>query len=108
MRSPRLFFFLLALGLFANLHSQAQSCSPMSTGIGASLNGFIPFPADNLWNQDVSAASVDPNSAKIISFIGSSTTLHPDFGAGLYAGQTIGIPYMVVSGQSLVGIHYTA
>ena len=80
----------------------------MTPGIGGSLNGFLPFPADNAWNQDISAASVDPNSSKIINFIGSATTLHPDFGAGLYAGQTIGIPYIVVSGQSPVGIHYTA
>jgi hypothetical protein len=80
----------------------------MTPGIGGSLNGFLPFPADNAWNQDISTAPVDPNSSKLINFIGSSTTLHPDFGAGLYAGQTIGIPYIVVSGQAPVGIHYTA
>jgi hypothetical protein len=79
----------------------------MSLGRGASLNGFIPFPADNAWNQDISAAPVDPNSANIINFIGSTTPLHPDFGAGLYAGQTIGIPYVVVSGSPFVNIKYT-
>ena len=30
------------------------------------------FPADNAWNQDISAAPVDPNSAGIIGFIGST------------------------------------
>jgi len=79
----------------------------MSLGQGASLNGFIPFPADNAWNQDISTAPVDPNSANIINFIGTTTPLHPDFGSGLYAGQTIGIPYVVVSGTPFVTIKDT-
>jgi hypothetical protein len=80
----------------------------MSLGRAASLNGFVPFPADNAWNQDISSAPVDPNSDNYINVIGSTTPLHPDFGAGLYAGQTIGIPYMVVSGSPFVNIIYTA
>ena len=80
----------------------------MSLGRAASLNGFVPFPADNPWNQDISSAPVDPNSSAIINFIGANTRLHPDFGAGLYAGQTIGIPYIVVSGSPLVKVKYTA
>jgi hypothetical protein len=88
----------------------AQSqCSSISTGQGASLNGFRPFPADNAWNQDISAAAVDPNSDAIINFIGPTIGLHPDFGSGLYQGSSIGIPYVVVDGsQSLVGINFTA
>jgi hypothetical protein len=86
----------------------AQNCSSMSVGIGASLNGFVPFPADNLWNQNIASAPVDPNSDAIISFIGANVPLHPDFGSGLYAGQSIGIPYIVVSGQAPVKITYTA
>jgi hypothetical protein len=97
---------LLALCFLAPA-AHAQSCSAMSLGRGASLNGFIPFPADNAWNQDISTAPVDPNSANIISFIGSTTPLHPDFGAGLYASQTIGIPYVVVSGSPFVNVKYT-
>lgn len=34
--------------------------------------------------------------------------MHPDFGAGLYGGSTIGIPYVVVSGSPFVNIHFTA
>jgi hypothetical protein len=86
----------------------AQSCRGMSLGRGASLNGFLPFPADNAWNQDISTAPVDPNSDNYINFIGSSTPLHPDFGAGLYGGQTIGLPYIVVSAPPFVPIIYTA
>src|SRR5437870_8470109 len=74
------------------------SCSSMPTGQLTSLNGFVPFPAASLWNTDISAAPVDPNSANIISYIGSAMTLHPDFGSGTYHSQTMGIPYQVVSG----------
>ena len=77
---------------------QAGTCSGMTVGQLTSLNGFVPFPADNLWNTDISAMPVDPNSANIINFIGSTVTLHPDFGAGTFHNQTIGIPYQVVAG----------
>ncbi|HYM09932.1 MAG TPA: hypothetical protein VEU62_04335 [Bryobacterales bacterium] len=74
------------------------TCGGMSLGQLSNLNGFVPFQGTgSLWNQDISAASVDPSSGAIISFIGSSVTLHPDFGAGTYQRQTIGIPYQVVS-----------
>src|ERR1700737_4496371 len=102
--------FLIALLVFCitSLATQEQTCSVMSPRRAASLNGFFPFPADNPWNQDISSAPVDPNSSAIINFIGANTRLHPDFGAGLYAGQTIGIPYIVVSGSPLVKVKYTA
>jgi hypothetical protein len=63
----------------------------MTTGATGSFNGFLPFPASNAWNQDISGAPVDPNSASIINYIGSSTPLHPDFGS-----SNAGIPYTVV------------
>lgn len=86
-----------------------SACSVMSTGQGASLNGYRPFPSDNLWNQSISTSPVDPNSSAIINFIGSSTPVHPDFGAGEYNGSDMGIPYVVVGGsQSLVTINFTA
>jgi hypothetical protein len=102
--------FLIGLVLCVSsvISAQGQSCSGMSLGREAGLNGFVPFPVDNAWNQDVSNAPVDPNSSAIINFIGESTPLHPDFGAGLYAGQSIGIPYVVVSGSPFVSIKYTA
>jgi hypothetical protein len=78
--------------------SQAGTCSGMTVGQLTSLNGFVPFSASSLWNTDISAAPVDPNSANYINFIGSTVTLHPDFGAGTFHNQTIGIPYQVVAG----------
>jgi hypothetical protein len=89
--------------------TQASACSGMATGAGASLNGFRPFPASNAWNQDISAAAVDPNSDSYINFIGTTVPLHPDFGSGEYQGSSIGIPYSVVdSSQAPVNILFNA
>ncbi len=88
---------------------QTSACSSMSTGQGASLNGFLPFPSTSLWNKDISASSVDPNTSAIINFIGASVGLHADFGAGQYNGSSIGIPYTVVnSAQPFIPVDYTA
>jgi hypothetical protein len=77
-------------------------------GAGASLHGAIPFPASNAWNTDVSSAEVDANSDALIASIGLTRGLHPDFGAGLYDGAPIGIPYVVVaSSQPKVAITFT-
>ena len=78
-------------------------------GNGAALNGARAFPANNAWNTDISGAPVDPASNTLIASIGLTTGLHPDFGAGLYAGGPIGIPYVVVAGsQAPVAIRFTA
>jgi len=55
------------------------------------------FPANNAWNQRVDTLPVAADSAQLISSIGLSTGLHPDFGSGLYDGQPIGIPFDIVS-----------
>ena len=89
--------------------TQANACSGMATGAGASLNGFRPFPASTAWNQDISAAAVDPNSDSYINFIGTTVPLHPDFGSGEYQGSFIGIPYSIVdSSQAPVNILFNA
>ena len=105
MKVKALGISVVAILLAGNALAQSPACSGMNTGAGASLNGFVPFPASSLWNTDISAAPVDSNSDNIINFIGSTVTLHPDFGAGTYQKQTIGIPYQVVSGaQAKVAI----
>ena len=55
------------------------------------------FPANNAWNERVDTLPVAADSAELISSIGLSTGLHPDFGSGLYDGQPIGIPFDIVS-----------
>src|SRR5882724_5802029 len=95
----RLVFAVPALLLLCgSAFSQAGSCSGMTVGQLTSLNGFVPFGTSSLWNTDISASTVDPNSANIINFIGSTVTLHADFGAGMVQHQTLGIPYQVVAG----------
>jgi hypothetical protein len=80
-----------------------------SLGLGADLNGAVPFPETNAWNTDISKEPVDPNSAALIDSIGSTIGLHPDFGSGTYQGAIIGIPYIVVSkAQPFVPIVFTA
>lgn len=66
-------------------------------GINASLNGRIPFPADNAWNVRVDTAEVDPASDVLIASIGLNTSLHPDWGT---TESHYGIPYVVVSGNT--------
>jgi len=62
------------------------------------------FPGSNWWNEDISAAPVDPNSSAYINFIGTGRTLHPDFGPPPY-----GIPYVGVGGtQTRQPITWTA
>src|SRR3989344_1901231 len=68
-------------------------------GVGAPLNGALPFPANNDWNADISGLPIDPNSDNLIASIGLSRGLFPDFGAGLWEGAPIGIPYVVVAGN---------
>jgi len=84
------------LSFSSDSFAQSGTCAGMNIGRGADLNGFIPFPPDNAWNTDISSMPVDPNSDNIIAFIGAGSPLHPDFGAGLYNGSKIGIPYQIV------------
>ncbi len=56
------------------------------------------FPADNAWNQDISASAVDPSSAQILSAYASSG-VKADFGSGLWDNAPIGIPFVVVCGS---------
>lgn len=97
MRRTLNFFLALVVFLLSSstILGQAGTCAGLSLGQLASLNGFVPFPSSSLWNQDISQSPVDPNSDNLINYIGADVTLHPDFGAGLYDGQYMGIPYQV-------------
>jgi hypothetical protein len=90
-----------ALGAAAPPPVVYGSMAGASLGAGANLHGAIPFPADNAWNTDISKAPVDPNSAHLITSIGWTVGLHPDFGSGTWDGAIIGIPYVVVSSAQL-------
>jgi hypothetical protein len=67
------------------------------------LLGQQLFPPDNAWNQDVSKAPVDPNSAAMIALIGTSTRVTPDWGANpnnlFQQSKLYGIPVNIVHGN---------
>ena len=56
------------------------------------------LPADNIWNTPVDQLPVAPGSSTYIATIGATAGVHADFGAGLWNGGPIGIPYVVVPG----------
>jgi hypothetical protein len=55
-------------------------------------------PADSFWHADVSGLPVHPQSASWVSSVGPSAGLKADFGAGMWNGGPIGIPYTTVPG----------
>jgi hypothetical protein len=98
------FFFLF----FSTNCSKKINAGPTSSPTGpsdnscsaqpADLENLEIFPADNSWNQDISGAVADPNSAQFLANY-SATGLHPDFGSGLWDNAPIGIPFVVVCGS---------
>ena len=78
----------------------------LHTGSGPTIGGCAVFPSNNAWNQDISKATVDPNSSAYVARIDSFRQfLHPDFGSN----PSYGIPYIVVPGsQPIVPITFTA
>jgi hypothetical protein len=70
------------------------------------------LPANDAWNTRVDHLPVHARSNEFVSSIGSSQTLHPDFGSGVWppsSDSPIGIPYLEVgAGEPLVDIIYDA
>jgi hypothetical protein len=59
--------------------------------------GCQVFPADNVWNADISGLPVDPHSAAWLASTSAATTnLHPDFGPSGDPSNPYGMPYTVV------------
>jgi len=91
----------LALLLLAPLLPLASLSSqrPAAAGTTPPGAGTCPvFPADNVWNTDISKLPVDPHSAQwLASMNAGSTKLHPDFGSSGDPSAPYGIPYTVVT-----------
>jgi hypothetical protein len=62
------------------------------------IGGCPVLPADNIWNTPVDTLPVMPNSATLVNTIGASRGFHADFGAGMWDGGPIGIPFVTVPG----------
>ena len=63
------------------------------------------FPANNVWNTDISKLPVNKHSATWMAHMGASTTnLHPDFGPN-QGGYPYGIPWTVINPRTQAFIH---
>ena len=63
---------------------------------GPTIAGCPLLPADNIWNVRVDTLPIHPHSSDYVAAIGSTQTLHPDFGSGTWNGGPIGIPFTTV------------
>lgn len=90
----------------------AQGDDECSLGCESSECGQIPvdcplFPADNIWNTPIDSLPVDALSDAYIASIGVEVGLHPDFGAGLFEGSPLGIPFVrVPANQPMVDVSF--
>jgi hypothetical protein len=83
-----------ALALVVALSASAATKAP-------TIAGCPVFPTSSPWNQRVDTLPAASNSAQLIASIGLDNPVHADFGSGLYDGQLIGIPYVVVHGKKI-------
>src|SRR5579863_917755 len=61
-------------------------------------NGCPMFPANNIWNTDISRLPIDSHSgAWLRSMDSAHLNLHPDFGPS--GGYPYGIPYTIVTSK---------
>ncbi len=71
------------------------------------IGGCQMFPSNHIWNTPINTLPRDASSDNYVASIGQSNGLKADFGAGLYDGNIIGIPYTVVpAGQPKVNITF--
>ncbi len=97
-RSGTPFAGLFAFGLLLSAPLAAQQ----------TVDGCQVLPVANIWNTPIASLPVAANSSAIISHIGASQTLHPDFGT-VWEGAPIGIPYVTVpDAQALLPIDFAS
>ena len=88
----------MALVLGLGLAMVAAPAGPVQAA-GPTVAGCPLLPADNIWNVRVDGLPVAANSASYVSAIGTTRTMHPDFGAGMWDGGPIGMPFVTVPGS---------
>ena len=73
------------------------------------IGGCQILPTSNVWNAPVDGLPVAANSNAVIQYINAhgGDYLHPDFGAGLWNGAPIGMPWSsVADNQAMVPIDF--
>ncbi|MGD2061389.1 MAG: hypothetical protein PVF87_11020 [Acidimicrobiia bacterium] len=70
------------------------------------------LPADDIWNTRIDHLPVHPRSDDYVASIGAGSTLHPDFGSGVWppgSDSPIGIPFLEVGpNEPLTDVDYDA
>jgi hypothetical protein len=95
------------LGGVFGLVACAPPSLPITPGPGGGAVGCSVFPGDNIWNTRVDKLPVSLSSAAYINAMGTSASMHADFGSGQWNGGPIGIPYAVVrAGQPKVNVQF--
>lgn len=94
-----------------NNRNPSSNCyTPCTSTVCGSFPAGCPlFPGDNIWNRRIDSPfiPIDSHSADYINSIGRDTGLKADFGAGLYDGGPIGIPFAYVgNGQPGVSVSF--
>jgi hypothetical protein len=92
--------------LHAERHVSSARTSPVTSTAVPGAPECPMFPADNIWNTDISKLPVDGHSAAWMRSMDSAhINLHPDFGPS--GGYPYGIPYTIVNrSHRLVRIHF--
>jgi hypothetical protein len=75
--------------------SAASSVTVTAAGFGGSLGGCPIFPADNIWNRDISALPVHPMSDTWVATLNSNTALWPSFYPNTY-----GMKYVITNAST--------
>jgi len=91
-RSRRLAAVAL-LGAWLVVGAGAPMAGTLATAAAATSACPLPFPSTNVWNKRIDALPVRTDSKTLMTTMGLTRTLHPDFGT--YAGY--GIPFNLVT-----------
>ena len=91
LKPKTLCFLLCLLFLTPVIADQIDASSPY-------IGSVEIFPPDHIWNVPLADLPLDSHSSDYIQKIGLTSSVHPDFGSGLWDGYKIGIPYVVVPG----------
>jgi hypothetical protein len=78
--------------------SATTTPTPLAPPTATSSSPCTYFPADNVWNTRIDTLPVDASSTTYVNTIGAAKGLKADFGAGLWDGGPIGIPFTTVPG----------
>ena len=95
-RSARM--FVVCVGVLVTAVGLNAMVRPAGVA-SAAFAGCPMFPADNVWNARVDGLPVHSLSSAYVNSISAVKPVHPDFGAGQWAGFDIGMASAAVPGS---------